>query len=116
MTETLTNGYSSESAQRELSNEYQQDRVWMVFVKSLHPCALDESSLSIGRVKQSTGLVLGSVMCNPRGLLSSQSVNTHWQGLTLRFQARGPKRSFDNLSGQKQDFCIIIFILFRASV
>ena len=31
MTETLANGYSSESAQRELSNEYQQDRVWMVF-------------------------------------------------------------------------------------
>ena len=31
MTETLANGYSSESTQRELSNEYQQDRVWMVF-------------------------------------------------------------------------------------
>ena len=51
MTETLANGYSSESAPRELSNEYQQDRVWMVFQKSLHLCALDESSLSIGRVK-----------------------------------------------------------------
>ena len=34
MTETLANGYSSESAQRELSNEYQYDRV------SLHPCAM----------------------------------------------------------------------------
>ena len=31
MTETLANGYSSESTQRELSNEYQHDRVWMVF-------------------------------------------------------------------------------------
>ena len=31
MTETLTNGYSYESTQRELSNEYQQDRVYMVF-------------------------------------------------------------------------------------
>ena len=31
MTETLANGYSSESAQRELSNEYQHDRVSMVF-------------------------------------------------------------------------------------
>ena len=31
MTETLANGYSSESAQRELSNEYQHDTVKMVF-------------------------------------------------------------------------------------
>ena len=32
MTETLANGYSSESARRELSNEYQHDRVSMVFI------------------------------------------------------------------------------------
>ena len=31
MTETLANGYSSESTQRELSNEYQYDRVLMIF-------------------------------------------------------------------------------------
>ena len=31
MTETLAYGYSSESTQRELSNEYQHDRVQMVF-------------------------------------------------------------------------------------
>ena len=31
MTLTLANGYSSESAQRELSNEYQHDRVSMIF-------------------------------------------------------------------------------------
>ena len=31
MTETLAHGYSSESAQRELSNEYQHDRVKMDF-------------------------------------------------------------------------------------
>ena len=31
MTETLAHGYSSESNQRELSNEYQHDMVWMVF-------------------------------------------------------------------------------------
>ena len=31
MTETLTNGYSSENSQRELSNEYQHDRVSMFF-------------------------------------------------------------------------------------
>ena len=30
MTEIMANGYSSESAQRRLSNEYQHDRVWMV--------------------------------------------------------------------------------------
>ena len=33
MNETLANGYSSESAQQELSNEYQLDRVLMVFTK-----------------------------------------------------------------------------------
>ena len=31
MTENMVNGYSSESTQRELSNEYQHDRVEMVF-------------------------------------------------------------------------------------
>ena len=34
MTETLANGYSFKSTQRELSNEYQHDRVWM-FIKDL---------------------------------------------------------------------------------
>ena len=34
MTQTLANGYSYESAQRELSNEYQHDRVQMV-IKNL---------------------------------------------------------------------------------
>ena len=33
MTETLAYGYSSESTQRELSHEYQHDRVKMVFEK-----------------------------------------------------------------------------------
>ena len=31
MTETLANGYSFESTRRELSNEYQHDRVQIVF-------------------------------------------------------------------------------------
>ena len=31
MTETLSHGYSSESTQRRVSNEYQHDRVSMVF-------------------------------------------------------------------------------------
>ena len=34
MTETQAYGYSSESTRQEISNEYQHDRVWMVF-KSL---------------------------------------------------------------------------------
>ena len=32
MTETMANGFSSDSTQRELSNEYQQDRVNMIFI------------------------------------------------------------------------------------
>ena len=31
MIETQAHGYSTESTQRELSNEYQHDSVWMVF-------------------------------------------------------------------------------------
>ena len=31
MTETLANWYSSDRAQQELSNDYQQDRVWINF-------------------------------------------------------------------------------------
>ena len=31
--------------------------------------------------------------------------------LALRFQARGPKRYFDRFSGQKQDFCILIYTI-----
>ena len=45
MAENLANGYSYEGAKWEPSNEYKHDRVYF------HPCALDESSLSIGRVK-----------------------------------------------------------------
>ena len=30
ISETVSNGYSSESTQRELSNEYQHDRVWKI--------------------------------------------------------------------------------------
>ena len=49
MSKTLAYGYSSESTQNELSNEYQYDRVYMVFKNPFCSCALDESSLSIGR-------------------------------------------------------------------
>ena len=48
--ETLAYGYSSESTQWQLSNEYQQGMDG--FQKhSPRPCPLDESSLSIGRNK-----------------------------------------------------------------
>ena len=49
MTETLANGYSSESTRRELSNEYWSQGL-DGFQKSLSPCALDKSNLSIGRL------------------------------------------------------------------
>ena len=51
MTETLAHEYSSDSTQWELSNEYQHDRVKMVFkdLCILYPCALNKCSLSIGR-------------------------------------------------------------------
>ena len=32
MIEILANGYSSDSAQQELSNEYQHDRIKMIFI------------------------------------------------------------------------------------
>ena len=47
----LAYGYSSESAQRELCNDFEHGRVWDSYQKSLGPCAMDESSLSIGKVK-----------------------------------------------------------------
>ena len=56
MTENLANGYSSKRSQRELSDEYQQDAVlkdvFSKFQKCLRPCAFDESSLGIERVKK----------------------------------------------------------------
>ena len=51
MIETLAYCYSYESTRRELSNEYQHGRFLDGFQKSLPPSALDENSLSIGRVK-----------------------------------------------------------------
>ena len=52
MIETMANGYSSESARRELSNEYQLDSVNKdSFQHFLHFSPMGESSLSIGRVK-----------------------------------------------------------------
>ena len=51
MTETLAHGYPSESTKRDLPDIYQHDRIWKVF-KDICSCALDESSLSIGRIRR----------------------------------------------------------------
>ena len=56
MTETLTHGYSSESTQRELFNEFKQGQDG--FERVLHPCALDESSLCIGRVNNNLQFII----------------------------------------------------------
>ena len=51
MTETLTCGYSYDSTQRDISNEYQHDRVYMFFLNCLYFSTMDENSLSMERVK-----------------------------------------------------------------
>ena len=50
MTKTLSFGYSSESTQRELSNEYPHERHWMIFKNLVSGVPLDERSIVIGRV------------------------------------------------------------------
>ena len=65
MTETLANGCSSESTQRELSNEYQHDRV-LTFFNFL--CIL------VLRAKVASaleGLILQQAVCIPKHLLVS---------------------------------------------
>ena len=51
MIETLAHGCSSESTQYELFNEYQNDRVKIVFKNLFASLCLDESSLSSGRAR-----------------------------------------------------------------
>ena len=52
MTEILVHGYSSESTQGELFNEYQLDRVSMVFKDRCKPVLWTKAaSALIGRVK-----------------------------------------------------------------
>ena len=58
MTETLAHGYLSGSTQRELFNGCQHKQGLDGFQKSLRPCALDNRSLSIGRVKPLSYLVI----------------------------------------------------------
>ena len=50
MTETLVNGYSSDSTQRELYDEYQHDRVKLFFTFFFFFRTLDKSNLISRRV------------------------------------------------------------------
>ena len=55
MIETLANGYSYDSTQRELSNEYQHDRVSMVFKEIVtHISCLSSLSSSFFTSEEST--------------------------------------------------------------
>ena len=54
MAETLAHGYSYDSTQQELYNEYQHDRVLNGFQNFLRSCAFDESRLSIKKVIKGT--------------------------------------------------------------
>ena len=72
MIETLAHGYSYESTQRELSN---MTGFLDVIQKSLNSCALNESSLSIGRVDIGRILIVfGGERTNfTRGVLMSKN-------------------------------------------
>ena len=85
MTETLPNGYSSESTQRELSNEYQHDRV---------PYAVDESSLSNERVNDSSSEGLAGIQYFKP---SSWAITCSLCGGTGK-KVAAPKKSGTNLS------------------
>ena len=63
MTETLANGYSSERTQWELFNEYHHDRILDDFQKTLRPSALDKSSLSIDKAKETNSNKQWKMLC-----------------------------------------------------
>ena len=57
MSETLANGYSSDSTLQELSNEYHHDLFYIIFINICLLVHLDASSLSIGMVKAENDLI-----------------------------------------------------------
>ena len=57
MIETLALGYSSESTQRELFNEYRHEQGLDGFQTCLLSCALDESGLRMGRIKDASDVI-----------------------------------------------------------
>ena len=75
MTEPLTHGYSSESTQRELSNECHHDRAKVV-IKNLCVIVLwIKSNLSIGRVKGVKSLPVWDTIRTPESTLPFQTDN-----------------------------------------
>ena len=64
MTETMAYGYSSESTQQELSNEYQHNKGLNGFQNFLLFSPMDESSLSMERVKDITPPAIGKFKCH----------------------------------------------------
>ena len=73
--------YSSESARRELSNEYQHDRVKMVFkIFCILNCAFDESNLTIRRVK-----------------VVARGTKMSWEGINRQFPPADLCRSCDEV-------------------
>ena len=80
---TLAHGYSSDSTQWGLSNEYQHDRISMFFQKYLRSCALDESSLSIGRVKTKLVFVPNYLTLAKHISLPPQTKGTLWHTCPL---------------------------------
>ena len=79
ITETLPNGYSSESTQRELSNEYQHDMVKMFFKDFCVFCALSECALSIVRVNTVMGMINGTVAIYGKGSWSKFVWSQAWR-------------------------------------
>ena len=75
MFETLSHGYSSQSTQRELINECQHDRVkgfknvCILVIWTLECEDLEESSLSIGRVRLIMSMIAQSILMRVTGLV-----------------------------------------------
>ena len=84
----MANGYSCDSTQRELSNEYQHNRVKMIFIVFKKNCAFDESSLSIGRVKPAD-------MAQQSNVLSTDCI--HWAEFTVKISLEACHRVIGDL-------------------
>ena len=94
MTETLAYGYSSDSTQRELSNEYQHDRVQMVF-----------ENLSVIVIWMKVALALEGLSCRYQHCIQ-YGVPLYWHNAeTKNIMVASSCHNF-NLSGQKK--CLVL--------
>ena len=74
LTETMAHGYSSESTQRELSNEYQHDRVCKVFKDvCIHVLCMKLAS-ALERLRENISLVYksGTQVCISKWQITSR--------------------------------------------